>query len=265
MTEPRQGVCSPWTDISSVQASECCPDSVDAYLTQEVIDVASDLLFELSGRRFPGACEDVVRPCAQSIGGHEVRSFSYNSYRWTSWCHCNAGPRCGCSRGSVVQLGGYPITEIDEVKVDGVALDDSLYRVDDWRYLRRLPDPDGRNPGWPCCQNIDLATTEEDTFEVSYTYGYSPPVAGQRAAAYFACQLYLSCVGDESCQLPDSVQSITRQGVSMLLINPGELFANGTGLPRVDLFIRTYNRSGGRGPARISTPDIPRHITRAGT
>lgn len=157
------------------------------------------------------------------------------------------------------------MTSIIQIKVDGEVLDPSLYRIDDWRYLVRLPDPEGVNPGWKCCQSLDLPDTEPDTWSVEYTYGTPPPPAGVAAAKLLACQLALACTGSEDCELPSSITSITRQGVTMLLLNPGEFFGGRTGLYQVDLFLTTYNPSRGRGPARISTPDIPRYVRRAGT
>lgn len=224
LQQPVISTCSPWATVADV-CSPCDDYAFDQSMLTESLQAASDVLYELSGRKFPGSCQTTVRPCSASCRGRTARS-------------------CGCGTRTEISLGGYPITGIVAVTVDGVVLDASQYRVDDWRWLVRLADADGSNPGWPACQRIDLPTTEADTFEVTYTYGQEPPQLGVTAAAALGCQFALACqpetVGE--CRLPQRVTSITRQGVTTVVLDSFDFLEEGkTGVYDVDLFIRTYN------------------------
>jgi hypothetical protein len=253
VTVPQTSVCTPWATSADV-CSPCDDYNFDSTLLDEALDIASDLLFQFSGRQFPGNCQDTVcpvHPCI-CIGSRASRRY---------------GNACCCTpRG--VELGNYPITGIDEVKVDGAVLDDSLYRVDDWRWLIRLPDADGVNPGWPCCQRFDLPTTEVRTFEVTFTYGMAPPPGGVRAAAALACELALLCQPETigACRLNPRVTNLDRQGISMVLSDPAQFFPEGrTGLAEVDLWITSVNPAGIRRRATILSPDIGPAVRHAGT
>lgn len=252
MSTPCQSACTAWASDTDFCAT--CNDydtTFDPDLIDTMLNVSSDILFELSGRRFAGSCQDTVRPCA---------------------CSCGSGWRCGCGcrMPSSVTLGAYPITSIVEVLVDGQVVDPGRYRVDDWKYLVRLRDADGKWAAWPCSQDLTRPTTDEDTWQVTFTYGTPPPAAGVRAAAALACELLLACQPDGSdgaaaCRLPKRVQQITRQGVSMVLLDPFEFLREGhTGVYEVDLFLNTYNPHRLKRASTVISPDMPR-VVRAGT
>lgn len=180
---------------------------------------------------------------------------------WGGWCSCNRGPKCGCARLPEVYLGATPVTGINEVKVDGEIVPPEAYRVDDWHVLVRI---DG--DAWPCCQDLAAADTEPNTFSVDFNYGRPPPAAGKAAAVELAYQLYLSCADSGSCSLPQRVTDVTRQGVSMVLLDPFSFFENGrTGLYVVDAWLSAINPTGRRGRATISSPDIGPAVRRVGT
>ncbi len=228
-----------------------------------MIPAASDLLYEMSGRQFPGQCEAIVRPCARRSGGNGRHPSAWSE----SWGWCMCADTCGCEGSGRIGLGAYPIVEITEVKVDGVVLDPSRYRIDDRRTLVRLPDADGTNPGWPRSQRLDLDDDQEDTFSVSYVWGESPPEAGVRAAAVLACELAMACDPDsvDQCRLPKRATSVTREGVTMVLSPSDFLDKDGnTGLWEVDLFLRAYNPARIRHRAQVWTPNMAR-VVRPGT
>lgn len=246
MSIPCKNVCTPWYEGEL----DCSGAGViDVEIANEALGVASDLLFELSGRQFPGSCQDVIRPCAD-----------------ISWCGCASRSFCHCTRPREIKLGRDPISAVPEVKVDGVILVAGTdYRVDNHSTLVRLPDADGRNEGWPCCQRADLQPGEEGTFDVTVNYGEPPPRAGVLAAKVLACELAKSALG-EDCDLPQRVQSVTRQGVSMVLLDPFSMLDDGkTGLFEVDLFLRTYNRGGLQRRARVWSPDTHHPVRKVGT
>ena len=151
---------------------------------------------------------------------------------------------------STVKLAGS-VREVSEVKIDGVVIDPSEYRVDKEKYLVRLADADGNHQAWPGCQRLDLADTEADTFSVTYTYGQEPPLLGLEAAAELACQL-AAAIGGGECLLPAGVTKVTRQGITIEL---GALKGGIAMLPLTSLFLETYNPNGTRRRALAWSPE----------
>ena len=126
-----------------------------------------------------------------------------------------------------------------------------------------MPESDSaERQGWPCCTRLDLADTEEDTWSITYTYGQNPPIGGIRAAAVLACELTLAFQPEtvNQCRLPKRVTSITRQGVSMAILDPLTLFADGlTGLSEVDLWVSSVAVGAKRRRASVIVPGQPAH------
>lgn len=265
MAQPCTSACTAWATDADI-CSPCDDYAFSALLIDDTLNIASDILYELSGRQFPGACQDYVRPC--SAGGGEYVARSSNGGAWRGVCSCSGGSVCGCHHPYEITLGVYPLTSIVEIEIDGETLASSLYRIDDYRWLVRQPDADGSNPGWPCCQRLDRPIGEDDTFQVTFTWGQSPPSAGVRAAAALACELALACSPEtlEQCRLPRHVTDIVRQGVSMSIPSLSEFLTRGsTGLAEIDLFLAAYNPARLRRRAGIISPDMPRRARRAGT
>lgn len=246
MTLPSAGPCAPWAVADDVCAP-CAGLTFDTGVLENALLRASEILFALSGRQFAGACEATERPCGS--------------------CGCEPN-RCGCGSLSKVRLGGSPIRAVSEVIVDGVILDTSTYRVDDYRYLVRLRDLDGSRHSWPCCQDLSLDPTEPKTWQVTYTYGADVPLSGVAAAAELGCQLALACDPQAGavCQLPQRVTSIVRQDVSMAILDPFTFLDDGkTGLYNVDLFLKAFNPAGLRRRATAVSPDSRSAVSRIGT
>lgn len=276
MSAPCQNACSQWAEVADV-GPPCSDYGFPSDLLDDALAIASDLLFELSGRRFPGSCRDVVRPCSRSIyepndyyvGGPYLSVGQVGGRTWGGWCSCNRRQQqCGCSRLSELSLGAGPVSSIIEVKLDGAVLDPSRYRIDDFRWLVRLADEDGTNPGWPCCQRLDLDSGEADTFEVTFTYGTPPPPAGVWAAATLGCQLALAMNPDTAakCKLPKRVLSMTRNGMTLQMLDPQTFLEKGkTGIYEVDLFLAAYNPNGKRGRAQAVNVDLHKPVRRVDT
>lgn len=266
MAAPRTEPCADWATLDDVRGCPRCSD-VDRITDDAITDalgVASGILFELSGRRFSGVCTATERPCRRPVGP-TPSGWAYGAYGapW-GWCACTSGPHasCGCPALSEVELTGSPIVSVTTVKVDGTTLTDGTdYRVDDYRYLVRLNDE-----RWPCCSDLTAdPDTDLDTFEVTYTYGLVPPAAGVRAAIDLACELARACA-DLDCELPERVQTISRQGVTMALLDPFEFFTQGrVGVYSADMFLAAYNPGKLRRAAAIHSPDIGNAARRTGT
>jgi hypothetical protein len=218
---------------------------------QAAHDAATELLWRLTAGRY-GECSELVRPCRMDCGNPPPAFDRLGGRRITITCGC-AGP-CGCG-GQVyeVSLPG-PVIQVDAVKVDGVLLLASAYRVDDGKRLVRV---DGKP--WPACQRLDLADSEQGTWSVAYTRGRPVPAGGMRAAAALSVEIWKACSGDKSCRLPQRVQQIVREGVTMTLLDPLEYLDKArTGLVDVDLWLAAVNPHGQRSPSNVWTPDVQR-------
>lgn len=235
---PSFGQVQPWATVADVCAP-CNDYDFDEYLLEQCIQFASEVLYNFTGRRWPGEQIDTIRPCgikSRQTWGRDIYGAD------AGWCGCSSSRDCGCHHLSEIRLPGYPVVGVDYVKIDGEIIDSSQYRLDDHRWLVRLNDGDDVPASWPCCQRIDLPDSEPDTFTVSYTFGAGPDQGGVMAAAALACQLALACGGgsdaDKKCRLPRRVTSIARQGVTIAVLDPLTLFKEGqTGLAEVDMWI----------------------------
>lgn len=245
--------CTAWITDDDL----CCDvTGVDAAILARSINAATDLLSTAIDGIFQGSCERTVQPCARENHEDAWRWWDSAWGTWEGTCSCNQPVRCGCRRLAEIKLSStYPIREVTEVKIDGDILDPSLYEIRDHRWLRRLPDSDGDNPGWPCCATQDLPDTEDDTFYVTFTVGTPVPDSGVIAAAALACELVKLCTGDATCLLPKRAVSASRQGVSIQLGALSDLFARkSTGIYEVDLFLAMYAPAKGRGYGGILIP-----------
>lgn len=250
---PVAGPCASW--LTGDDVVECCQlaeDTVGTFtsLLDDVAGVASQLLYEFSGRRFSGLCSRTVRPCHTDCScGIQVLSRGHVVSPNGTW-PC-AGIHCGCQSLSRVLLSGY-VREVTQVKIDGDVVAASGYRVDENRWLTRL---DGER--WPACARLDLADTEEGSFSVTYTYGVPVPLMGVEAAKELACQVFAQCSGVGECKLPRGATRVTRQGVTIerqfFRFDP-QAKAWRTGLVLVDAFLNAVNPYGLRRRPAIWSP-----------
>lgn len=205
--------------------------------------VKSDL-WEATGRVY-GTCPVSVLPCNESICGlcrHRLRD-------------------CGCRTVPEIRIPG-PVAEVTAVVIDGVELDNSAYRIDDYEWLVRL---DGGT--WPT--NSD--PVDPDSFRVDYLKGINPPNGAGLVTGILACERAKAICGDKTCRLPRSVQQVTRQGVTM--VRGGGVATSSRpwryepdsvavfGLDEVDEWVRNANATTLAGA--VHSPDIPhvRQIT----
>jgi len=251
--------CSPWTDVESVRG--CCGGvaTTNDDVVEDSINLATDLLFTLSGKQFPGTCTETIRPCTTG---------QTCFYAW--WLRDpDSFPLrvCGCAWTPQRDLGKWPVTDVTEVLIDGVVLAPSKYRIDEYRYLVRMagPAPDYVNDGWPRCQHLDRPTTEEGTWSVTFEYGLAVSAGAESAVRTLACELVKACTPGTNCELPGRATRVDRQGVSVTLMDPNLLAQGLTGLYLVDLWLKAVNPDGHRGSARIWSPDLSVGGRRAGT
>jgi len=236
MTAPNvDAPCSEWATEADL-CSPCDDYAFDADTLAEALDVASSVLYKLSGRQFAGQCRETVLvgdPCVCPVSAPIVRR---NLQRGRSTCTHDR-----------MTLRGYPIREIHSVAVDGVKLVQGTdFRVEDFRDLVRLG-----GESWAA------------EVEVDYSFGQEPPPEGVHAAAVLACEIALACnpesaAGGAKCRLPKRVQSVTRQGVSLAFVDPFDFLDKGkTGVLEVDLFLQAVNPGGNASRPAVYSPDLP--------
>jgi len=153
--------------------------------------------------------------------------------------------------GSRLTLPDYPVTSVTSVHVNTILLPAVSYRLENGRWLRRL---DGA--GDP------IAWTGSEV-QVIYAFGAAPPYGGARAAEVLGVEIALALAGSESCALPQRVQTITRQGMTVAMLDPQDYLREGlSGLPEVDLWLAAVNPGKLRRPSTVWSPDVDRTTTR---
>lgn len=264
------GPCTDWIEAADVV--DCCSGVVLGSDNADALAVAasnaSEILFELSGRRFRGLCGPLtVRPCrdacscfpgiqrlAYAGGGDRLIDVGWS---WGGDYWWNGRTTCGCGCLSQVLLSGYPVQGISQVKIDGEIVPPSEYRLDEKRYLTRK-----NGNFWPACQDLSLDDDQPGTFSVSYWYGAPAPGLAQSAAAELACQLYRLCSGMDDCVLPTNVSRTTRLGVTTERFSVLSWFyarntERGwqTGMTVVDAFLSAFGSEGQRHTPKTWSPD----------
>jgi hypothetical protein len=268
---PEFGPCTPWIDCGDIRAS--CPTTTESdELLDGIATMASQIMFEISGRQFTGPCEKTVRPCMTEQnpcwqGGWNTWagwpwSWTWDGVTW-GW-YDQQGCHCRCEALSRVKLPGYPVISITEVKIDGVVQPTDTYRVDEWQYMTRMRDPlDPTVPlYWPSCQILDLPDTESGTWSVTYLSGIAPPLIGKQAAVALACEL----LPGADCKLPSGAVRIVRQGITIDKLQPlSDMLLRGmTGIVAIDAFIAAYNPSHLKRRPAIWSPNGPKYARTVG-
>lgn len=253
----------PWVAADTVAADRrvTAVQLPDAISWATIVQQATEILFQLSGMRFPGLRTDHFRPhrlcnaCRCDIG--------YWSSDWSGvggwWDRIfPEGWGCTCSASNELVLPGAPVASITQITVDGVVLDPDTYALYNGRRLVRLQDPDtGAVLGWPCCQSLAVPVTAPGTWEVVYQHGSVPPISGISAAYALSIELGLVYSGDKS-RLPQRTQSATRNGVTINIAETVNLLKDGKlGFWEIDLFLSSFNPNRISRRARVFSPDAP--------
>jgi hypothetical protein len=251
----------------------CCEDwaTFPAAVQTAATEYATTILWAATGRRF-GLCPVTVRPCGRYTHGGTPSVFGYtfslygpggagwypyigDDGEWRN-CACPA-TGCGCRPDCEVYLPA-PVASITQVRVDGVIVPGTSYRVDNNKWLVRT---DGEC--WPTQADLNV-NAGTGFFEVQYVRGEAVPAALANAAGMLACEYAKACTGAGDCRLPATVQSIARQGVTVQFLDFDMLLKRGmTGITEVDTVIQALNPSGLRSRLRVWSPEtkVPRMRT----
>lgn len=244
-----------------------CPGDVDGDLPAplneweepEVLRVekmAADFLRTWAGPL--GLCPVTVRPCLSNynerpstFAGRSGYQFMPVSVRgsWRSLSCGSCGSVCGCDDTTSLRLPG-PIAEISHVSIDGVKLPSTSYRLDNRTTLVRQ---DGES--WPTRQDMSLGQEDVGAWYVEYLMGSPVPEGGQIAAGLLAVEFAKALCKDKSCQLPTRLQSITRAGVTMAILDSFDDLDKGhTGIWLVDSWVSSMNNRPHQ--SSVMSPDI---------
>lgn len=238
-----------------IVGSDDCDALADSGIGQDAKAAAVAYLWNWTGRRY-GLCPVTIRParvdCPESTyAGGRVTG-------WTPvlvggvWRNVTCGTcvgSCGCDDDvTAIRLPG-PVDSVETVTIDGDVLDQAAYRVDNHGILVRQ---DGGR--WPRCQDLTEPAGETGTWTVAYTWGVPVPVGGQIAGGLLACEMAKALVGDGDCQLPERVQTITREGVTVGFLDAFDgLDAGRTGIWAVDAWVASVMDR--PTPSRVFSPD----------
>lgn len=255
MTAPAFMCGDPWITWADVE-KVCTPPTIDDSLKVPFCQAVSELMWMLSGRQF-GTCTITARPVGQCRCGGMTSQFWYGGPYWSGYGP--SGP-CSCGAYRYVHLGQAPIVGVTSVKIDGVLLAPSAYRVDEWNYLVRLDDE-----VWPSCNDLAAENTETGTFEVTWVYGVPVPQAGLTSAALLACRLASDLNMSAACAPPANASTVAAEGVTIQLNDSSIIEEGRTGIALVDFWLVGVNPDGPKGASGFFDPAAQREWFRTGT
>jgi hypothetical protein len=253
----------------STKASNETPIStqmIDDVLSRAV-GMATEVLFDLSGRRYAGENRATIRPVYRPVNADTLgmmrHSYSYGGYGGGSRAMSaqTAFTTYGNNDPPVIEFDDYPIRSIVEVKINGVIIPPDEYYLRGNKELVRMRVSATSTPtqqwGWPMAQVQDLPDTEPGTFSITYTYGADPGEGGRGACLQLAEMYACSNLGDKN-RYPERMTSITRQGVSAQVASIVDVMKEGgTGLYVVDMWLKSVNPSKQRQRSLVWSPSRP--------
>lgn len=204
----------------------------DVELVERMLIEATRRMYLAEGGNYTGCCETKFRPCRRTCGKGLAPLLSFpvtgitelDEIRAVVWqCSCPVPVGCSCSTWDRLAVPFRYVTSVVEVKIDGVVLAPSAYRLADGWLLRIDGDL------WPECNATELADTEPGTWSVTVLHGLGLPPEGVSIAAQFAVELAKACRGSE-CRLGPGIKVVHRAGVEYEIIEPvGDSVSTGFG------------------------------------
>lgn len=245
------GWVATFTHLSSADQTEW--GNYPAATQSVATTAAARVLWSATGRQY-GACSVIARPVLLPV---------YNSEAWTypnpPWVPVhldddlwlNWPVSIGRIDPTAVKLEG-PVSSITSVTIGNVVLSGTKYRLDQGTWLVRT---DGNT--WPLWQNTSLPGSDATAFVVTYAQGLVPPADLLAAAGTYALEYAraIAPAAGTQCRLPSRAKTITRQGITIDMVDPTVLLEKGlTGLPDVDAVILAMNPNRYIAPPRVLVP-----------
>jgi len=243
------GLCSAWItadDLSDEMFGDLDADSVD-----DVCMFASEVLYVLANRYWPGVCTRTVRP---DLGvrnlwwSTEPGGGAWTDARWPGWWGQTPYGWDGPRRWGVCDQANRrfslpgPVQSVDSIVIDGTTLPPSAYFVDGRSTLVRV---DG--DAWPTGQDLTRSPTATGSgahpaWQVTYQWGEDPPRSGVIACKSLTSEVLAALTGCAECRLPwaGAVASAQRKGTTVNYQSLSDQFKNGeVGLADVNLWLNT--------------------------
>jgi hypothetical protein len=218
--------------------------------------MAVDYLWRWTGKTL-GTCEVSVELCRDDCTDGRSSFFGSGPHvggmwrpvivdgAWTNISCGMCGDRCGCGGAGGLVLPG-PVSAVVSVVEDGETLPASGYSLNR-NVLYRV------GGVWNPCDTV-----------VKYNRGVTVPAGGEIAAGVLALELAKASCNDNTCQLPKRLQTITRQGVTVAMLDSFDDVDKGhTGIWIIDSWVASMTKPKVR-PSVLS-PDKPRHAARRST
>ncbi|QEM41558.1 head-to-tail adaptor [Gordonia phage Forza] len=194
--------------------------AVEDYTLEDATAVARRVIYELSGRRW-------IWPPVTTTERIELPPMQ----QWVS-------------------LEGRPVIGVASVVLSrtGMADIEVAYELENKHRLRFTGNPQYTYP--LCGGKIWLSVT--------YTYGSPPSAELQAAIDILAKEILLGYTDPDECNLPDTVVSITRQGISMQMLNAKDFLDRGrVGITTIDHALSRINPEGVRRKSRVYSVNKP--------
>ena len=250
----RLGPCQPWcspSDLTRGGWTAPTDSTTDDLLV--ACQAASEVCWELGGRRWPGLCWDSILPQACDGGSGQLVVLPDGRAGMTSALAAPSGGQAfgfhrhgPCTSGTLIDLGQANVTAIDEIRVDGTALAAATYRLIDRRWVARIDGGDWASYNPPDATTIALA--------VDFTYGDAPPAVGFLAAVALARELAKGFAGGD-CAIDPRVTAMVREGISLDLAS---IEADGSfmEIPAIRRMVHALNPHGLSRAASVTIPGI---------
>lgn len=216
--------------------------------TARAVEAACWILYKLTGEKYPGITDRTEwygydqAACGSCLSGMIVGSENYSS----SAAHRHILYRTTSQQK--IRLRGTPVRTVSSVVQGDVTLSSADYWVVNSTYLTLTGNR---------CWDLSSGVT------VTYSAGINPPEAGKRAAIRLANEFILEYTEAGSCNLPDNITSMSRQGVDYTMLDRNEFLNVGrTGIYEIDTFIKAANPSGAKKKPRVFSVDMPGGVTK---
>lgn len=240
-----------FTHLNTADTAEWNALSADAKTVSTA--AAIRVLWSATGRQF-SACSVIARPIL--MPGFTSEAWISPNPPWVPvhldddlWINWPAN--VPLFDPTMTKLEG-PVASITSVLIGNVVLSNTKYRLDRAAWLVRT---DGS--GWPLWQDTSLPGTDSTAFVVNYVQGIAPPTELLAVAGTYALEFSraLSPSGSTTCRLPSRAKTITRQGITIDMVDPTTLLEKGlTGLPDVDAVVLALNPNRYLAPPRVLVP-----------
>jgi hypothetical protein len=207
--------------------------------TDWAVRTASWILYKLTAEKYPGLQQTTDCYSLNDSGELKFQPQLINGQM------VNLPANIATTSNTQLRLRRHPVISIVDVFSGGVEIPITEIELRNNAFIMRK-------------DKTPFIMTPQEELCVTYQHGTPPPIAGKRAAVRLANELILAEKGDAQCALPDSVTSISRQGVSYTLLDPQVYIEKGrTGVYEIDMFIYAANPRGALKKPNVYTAARP--------